>query len=1145
FSLTINVKHLSAVCLFSCLCLISLSFPAPLHAGAQCLEPENGASPGPGALDLPWQDELCCDSPAAHSSVEGGGKDSPGRNESELQLQRRRHCYFRSSVDDSSPHDTSGGTCLDIRCSVDENWGNLTCDFGSRGHPSSTPWAGLAVIRLQRLIDLASDNLVVCEVKNSFLCSVSLNHTKSLVTVVTVSIADAAAPPVLLRVPAFPVKPNPPVNLSHIQTIEGDLILQWDDPSHSDNSPLRYEVRYSSNATDPAWQMVSAPGEPRLSLDLKPTLNYTVQVRCSSLKEPPLWSEWSEAHHICLNMVSYIPEKVVVRPGENVTVYCVFNDRSISASTAMWMLNLGQLIPRSQYQTVSQRVSQITVHPSEHRMYHLLRCTQEFSIPYSQIYIEGAPIDINCETNGDIDAMDCSWTMTQWTKPIFRSKWADLTCDEMEERERLGEDVGSMDPECTSVKSRSTTCIIQPLRMNCYKLWLEMPSIFGPIKSKPVYVSPIDHGEKGFKNKQSVRGRVLRVTWEPPSLPAQGLQCQFRYRPKSVLGDQPEWQVRSSSRLFNMSKTMCQVYATQVRCMHTNGTGYWSEWSESVYSHHKTAERGPDFWRIRQDASFGNQTNVTLLFEHLPASRSSYCVDGYIVQHQGAGGLVKRQRIKPMSSYSFEWNQEPQTVTVEAYNSLGNSSDNMNMTLDRKPKRHCVRSFHVAVVNSTCVSLSWSLLDNCSVPLFMVVQWSPQGQQQSGASEETWARLPYTDRLVHLRGDFFSSEEYGFYLYPVFADGEEQPVFTLASRGDPAVYMMMMIISFLSIVLLVTLVLSQNQMKKFVWKDVPNPKKCSWARGLDFQKVDAFDHLFRPPEGLPAWPLLLPSEKISNVIVVDKTQNIALIQNPLVSLTPEQATAIAISLSPGFDHKVSQPTGSEGLLSETPSVTIALDALSPLDLRPDELQPFPPLVDQRQGGTDTSAQSSVTYATVLPSELNQDQQPFQLHDKESSGNSSSDEGNFSANNSDISGSFPGGLWELDSCRGGDMDDPRHSCSYNSVEEFSETSEQEDEVDVKKETELYYLGMDYQAEDEESEDEDEQQRREETKTELLKSVLSSEDCPVESHPLLDPEDSRERPSEMPSSFSSLYLPQFRTAAYMRQLATQKHDSTPQL
>ena len=34
--------------------------------------------------------------------------------------------------------------------------------------------------------------------------------------------------------------------------------------------------------------------------------------------------------------------------------------------------------------------------------------------------VSGASIDINCETNGDIDAMDCTWKNTQWTKPIFR-----------------------------------------------------------------------------------------------------------------------------------------------------------------------------------------------------------------------------------------------------------------------------------------------------------------------------------------------------------------------------------------------------------------------------------------------------------------------------------------------------------------------------------------------------------------------------------------------------------------------------------------------------------------------------------------------------------------------------------------------------
>ncbi|XP_023250293.1 leptin receptor-like [Seriola lalandi dorsalis] len=100
------------------------------------------------------------------------------------------------------------------------------------------------------------------------------------------------------------VKPGPPVNLSHTQTIEAELILHWDDPpDFTDTGLLRYEVRYSFNTTNPAWQVVSAPTEPRLSLDLKPRLNYTIQVRCSGLEEPPLWSEWSESHHIYLDKV--------------------------------------------------------------------------------------------------------------------------------------------------------------------------------------------------------------------------------------------------------------------------------------------------------------------------------------------------------------------------------------------------------------------------------------------------------------------------------------------------------------------------------------------------------------------------------------------------------------------------------------------------------------------------------------------------------------------------------------------------------------------------------------------------------------------------------------------------------------------------
>lgn len=113
--------------------------------------------------------------------------------------------------------------------------------------------------------------------------------------------------------------------------------------------------------------------------------------------------------------VSYVPETVVVRPGEDVTVYCVINDHSVNASSAVWRLNMNQTIHRSQYRAVNQRVrhccqsdplrlqtdctelpngekcfeqvSQITVRSSETKLDYMLQCRQ--GSPYSQIYVDG------------------------------------------------------------------------------------------------------------------------------------------------------------------------------------------------------------------------------------------------------------------------------------------------------------------------------------------------------------------------------------------------------------------------------------------------------------------------------------------------------------------------------------------------------------------------------------------------------------------------------------------------------------------------------------------------------------------------------------------------------------------------------------
>uniref|UniRef100_A0A3B4AZY3 Fibronectin type-III domain-containing protein n=1 Tax=Periophthalmus magnuspinnatus TaxID=409849 RepID=A0A3B4AZY3_9GOBI len=1019
-------------------------------AGVHTLK-SGSSSRGGGALNLPWHDELCCDSP--HTTAEEKPPEHESSNKSRPLLFTQ--CNFRSEHHHNSSGDNS---VIKLRC--------FSHFSGSR--------SGSAGIRRPAWP-------VICEGNSSLTCSVVLDALSSDV-VVTITVANVTSSPAHLKAPAKPVKPGAPVNLSHHQTINAELVLNWDPPP-GESGQLRYEVlQRSSNETHSTQEVLQTSLELRMFLDLEVNINYSLQVRCSAPVDPPVWSDWSKAHHISLDIVSYVPEIVKARPDEAVTVFCVFNDPHLKSSSAQWTLNYEHPLPRRLYHPVNQRVSQITVRPSDKRMYELLQCTQEYVISYSHIFVQGAAINITCQTDGSMNEMECTWKSEDvW----FR--WADLLCDEMEQREREGEELGSPGPTCLHQKS----CRLRPLRMTCYRLWLEIDSPLGPITSKPIYVSPVDHVKPDPASHVlavTLSSGLLSVTWDPPSLPVEGVQCQFRYHAPSTMG-QPEWNVQPPvlppGDKVNISD-VCVSYAVQVRCQPTHGFRYWSDWSKTVYSapqNSQAPERGPDFWREFSHDANGNRTTVTLLFERVQTSGLPYCVDGLIITHQPLNGSASEERTGLKTSHSFEWDHGVQTLTVATYNSLGRSAKNFKLILNEQVKRRTVRSFHVFLVNSSCVSLSWSLVDSSSVPQSLVLQWN-HSHQESHKSTTTWRRLRYTDPPVHVRGDFFGSEEHDFYLFPVFADGEGQNVHTRAVRREAGAFILLIIVSFLSIVLLVTLVLSQNQMKKIVWKDVPNPNKCSWAQGMD-----TFDHLLRAPEVLPAWPLLLAGETISTVVIMDKTDPPVLVQPPL------DPPVLYIC---DFDSQ-----DNEKLLTEA--------AADNTDVSNPDTTTF--LLSQILDPTkNDSASCSVTYATVVLSDpkLNQ-------HFQDSGGCSSCDEGNFSANNSDISDSSHGALWELESSKTGDSDvDQRHSGSYNSVEEMSKSSDQEDEN--KQEIDLYYLTLT-----------GEDSREEGHKHDLLKRlILSKENCSL---PLLNVEDDSDEKTELlsaaPGGFSPLYLPQFRT------------------
>uniref|UniRef100_A0AAV2L077 Fibronectin type-III domain-containing protein n=1 Tax=Knipowitschia caucasica TaxID=637954 RepID=A0AAV2L077_KNICA len=1006
------------------------------------------------AVTIPWHHELCC-APLA--------QETPPHYDSGLLPEslppRFSHCDFSSKH-----HNFDDGLCVDVICEMRENRSVLTCRMET---DDSTFKAIPTAIVLQTLSSGSerintSEDPVICEGNNSLQCSLLLGANRSDI-MLRVIIANVTSSPLHLEVPTTPVKLPAPINVFHEQTIEAALELHWEPPP-GEWGKLRYEVRYApSNAPAewPEWKVFQVFGKTSLRLDLDVNINFSIQIRCSNLEEAAVWSDWTKPHHIHLDYLSYIPEVVKARPGEAVTIYCVFNNRTSEASSAHWNLNLHEPLPSNQYHPVNQWVSQVTVRPSGRRLEELLQCSLDDKFSYSQIYVEGANVDISCTTNGDINEMECSLKEdNHMMNPIFKSRWANVLCEEMERRERAGEEQGSQGPVCHNQMS----CKIHPLRMNCYKLWLEIDSQLGPIASRPIYLSPLDHVKPHTpSNVTAVTGRsgiltgrpgILSVTWVPPPLPVGGVQCEFRFHAPTTKGP-PVWRVQppvlEHSSGVSVS-SVCESYAVQVRCRPKH-SGYWSEWSPTVYSvpqNSQAPERGPDFWRVVSDDPTGNRSTVTLLFEGLQTSGLTYCVDGLKIRRHPLDGLAIEEKTGLKSSYSFPWSHEVQTVSVESYNSLGQSANNFNITLSRV-KRVAVHSFHVLVVNSSWVSVSWSVVNQSSPPLSLVLQWTHPDKHTNPLG---WKRLRPSDRPVLLRGDFLGSEEYDFYLHPVFADGEGQAVHTKAVRRDAGDFMLLMIISFLSIVLLVTLVLSQNQMKKIVWRDVPNPNKCSWANGVDFRKMDPLEHFLKSPETLPAWPLLLPMETISTVVIMDK-----------ITLVPTR-----------FD-----PSNSTSL---DPPDSPSEPSMDNTDILNPEFSASPLVSETSDVIQDSSGQLSVNYATVLLSDPQ-----IKKHFRDGSGCSSCDEGNFSANNSDISDS--------------DID-KRRSGSYNS-EEFSDSSDHDD--DNKQEQDLYYLTLN--SEDSEGE---------ENESILVKSIVLGKENG--SCPLMDAEaDSNEE--------TLLYLPQFRT------------------
>uniref|UniRef100_A0A4W4H029 Fibronectin type-III domain-containing protein n=1 Tax=Electrophorus electricus TaxID=8005 RepID=A0A4W4H029_ELEEL len=1021
---------LSILSRFLCVILaLVVNLIIALH-GEAALSPVGG---WPGEYQgFEWRAQLCCE---LRSALNQSFSHSRGLHLYQCHIQN-----FTNGVEASS-ESQGWSDCLDILCWLEDKQANMICYIKHhRADATSTNHLTVSLQAVAMELDSQTSEMgrsprSQCSGDGAITCSVTLHASDvSFSLVVSGSLNDHSllAPDMHINVHQL-YKPHPPVNLHYNVSTEGEVIFEWSD-SPTSRYPLNYEIRYFIQHFSQTLEVLKVQ-HPWVALSsLSFGGRYVVQVRSQRLREPLAWSDWSQPFYLALD-VSYIPTEVLTRPGDEATVYGVLHNHGWAASEVVWMLN-GQVIPESQYKVVNTRVSAVTVRSKDPGFDTLMCCLSwgekyKCSIAYAKVYTEGLfDANITCQSDQRLrdDSMTCKWNKSAWAVVRFLYRSYKKMCEEIPHEERsmaqMGEESLSGVEECPDGAGDFRECTLRGLSLfSCYRVWLVVEGGHGKVRSLPVFVSPVENVKPSPPSDLTAvtwPNKTLSTMWKRPYLPVYHLQYELRYVASQEVADL-QWKIFgpvSEPWAAVLVQDPCVQYKVEVRCRRFEGSGYWSDWSEShissVYSS-KAPMMGPDFWRVIQEDNAGNFTNVTLLFKPIPAADPERCVLGLVVLHQASGGAVWSDDIDLGSFYTFHWKEDVHTITVMSHNSLGSSGKNSNLTLVRQPKRRCVRWFR-AVANATCVSLSWALVSEQPSPFSFVIEWvelkEVAGLDGSLAGSIEWLRVPPTTRelqVCRMTTELFKTAK-----------------LTIKSN-DPAAYMLLLIIAFLSVVLLVTLIVSQNQMKKMIWKDVPNPNNCSWAKRMDFRMLDGTENVFGHPESLTACPLLLISESICEVEIVEKP--------PLLALDKEHEQENLLFMESRRDNLTTMDGSLEPL-----SLDVSTAAATP----------------------ETSGQSSVTYSAVLLFD-----QPVLLMKQQKSLSSSSDEGNFSANNSDISGSFPGGLWELENPSGSDGTNPRNS--YNSVEEFSEISEQEDEALESKQVakELYYLGVN----DEEEENED--------------------------------------------------------------------------
>ncbi|XP_026521499.1 leptin receptor [Notechis scutatus] len=407
---------------------------------------------------------------------------------------------------------------------------------------------------------------------------------------------------------------------------------------------------------------------------------------------------------------------------------------------------------------------------------------------------------------------------------------------------------------CNTLKAQKYECQISSIKLNhIYIMWLKITNGTILLQSPLMSVKPIDIVKPDpplYLQVEMTETGQIKISWSQPASKSNLFLYEVKCFTNSTKNFQQVAEITMGTSLTINNELLKSSYIIQVRCKNHQELGLWSDWSSPFNMDLQDVMYFPS----KLLASVG--TNV-----------SFYCVyktkDKMISSKKIVWWLNLAKEI-PSSQYTLvnDYTSKVTLTNLPAMKPGGKFLFNaLYCCNENKECNHRYAELYIIDANIKITCETYGNLQK------MTCSWSINPDP---------ILLESTLLLRYYRNDIYCSESPSMH-----SDSEvkgcnlrRNNVYDpdgIEKQHDVNFYVILSLMISCSLLLLGALLILQHRIKKLLWVDVPNPKNCSWAQGVNFQKPETFEHLFlKHPEALPFGPLLLESEIVLEDISIDK-----------------------------------------------------------------------------------------------------------------------------------------------------------------------------------------------------------------------------------------------------------------------------------